>query len=133
MRGAFCVGIGIPLAFWGVLACVQDTESASIHDAGDATDAGCAYAIPDGCPSPEPSWQSTVQPIIDRRCNGCHGDGGVQRSTRDFTTYGGVSRNSGSILTQVFSCKMPPPDAAAPSASERDALLGWLLCGAPNN
>jgi hypothetical protein len=99
----------------------------------DAGVAACAYDLPDACPSPPPSWSNEVQPIIDRTCNACHGDGGVQQHIQDFTTYSGVNRNRGSILSQVYTCKMPPLDAAAPLPQERQALLGWLVCNAPNN
>ncbi|HEV3193542.1 MAG TPA: hypothetical protein VGY54_23700 [Polyangiaceae bacterium] len=74
-----------------------------------------------------------MQPIVDRTCNACHGDGGVQQHVLDFTTYSGVYRNRGSILSQLYTCKMPPLDAAAPLPQERQAFLGWLVCNAPNN
>jgi len=111
------------LALSGAAAC-------SPKEAGGAA---CAYDLPDGCPSPPPSWSNEVQAIVDRSCNACHGDGGVQQHPWDFTTYSGVYTNRGSILNQLYACKMPPPDAAAPLPQERQALLGWLECNAPNN
>lgn len=94
---------------------------------------GCPADLPASCPAKVPSWANDVQPIIDRRCNPCHGGGGIAPPTFNFATYQGVSNNSGSILTQVYACRMPPPDAGAPTLAEREALLGWLVCGAPNN
>jgi hypothetical protein len=123
------------LALSRAVACSPSKEPASSSQdaAADAGGPACAYDLPDGCPSPPPSWSNEVQPIVDRTCNPCHGDGGVQQHILDFTTYSGVNRNRGSILTQVYSCKMPPLDAAAPLPQERQALLGWLVCNAPNN
>jgi len=37
------------------------------------------------------------------------------------------------VLTQVYSCRMPQPGAAPLTEAERAALLGWLVCGAPND
>jgi hypothetical protein len=37
------------------------------------------------------------------------------------------------VLTEVYACQMPPVDADPLSATERQALLAWLVCGAPNN
>jgi hypothetical protein len=36
-------------------------------------------------------------------------------------------------LNQVYACNMPPGSAAQPTVQEREALLGWLVCGAPQN
>jgi hypothetical protein len=123
------------LALSSAVGCSSPKEPAgpSGDAASDAGVAACAYDLPDGCPSPPPSWSNEVQPIVDRTCNECHGDGGVQQHVLDFTTYSSVYRNRGSILAQFYTCKMPPPDAAAPRPQERQALLGWLVCNAPNN
>ena len=38
------------------------------------------------------------------------------------------------MLDQVYACAMPPSDAGVTlSLEEREALLGWLVCNAPNN
>jgi hypothetical protein len=36
-------------------------------------------------------------------------------------------------LNQVYACTMPPATAAKPTTQEREALLEWLVCGAPQN
>jgi len=74
-----------------------------------------------------------VEPIIDARCNACHGVGGIEQSVFDFSTYTGVHKSFGSILGQVNACLMPPPDAGALLPAERQTLLAWLVCAAPNN
>jgi hypothetical protein len=134
-RELLLMALSVTLALFGAVACSSSKEPVSpSRDAeADTGGAACAFDLPDGCPSPPPSWSNEVQPVVDRTCNGCHGDGGVQQHPWDFSTYSGVSRNRGSILSQLYTCKMPPLDAAAPLPQERQALLGWLVCNAPNN
>lgn len=76
---------------------------------------------------------NAVQPIIAERCNACHGVGGVEQAAFDFSTYEGVRKAFGSVLNNVYGCLMPPPDAGALTPGERQALLAWLVCSAPNN
>jgi hypothetical protein len=93
----------------------------------------CPNDVPPSCPSPEPSWKDQVQAIVDTRCNGCHGDGGIEQSVFNFATYDGVRLHYTAMLGRLSLCQMPPADAAAPTPAERQALLGWLVCRAPNN
>jgi hypothetical protein len=41
------------------------------------------------------------------------------------------------MLTQVYQCLMPPLDASPPpprpGAAERETIVAWIACGAPNN
>jgi hypothetical protein len=37
------------------------------------------------------------------------------------------------MLVQVNACAMPPADAGPLSTIDRTALLGWLVCKAPEN
>jgi hypothetical protein len=37
------------------------------------------------------------------------------------------------MLGKVGSCCMPPLDAAALTDQDRETLLAWLICGAPDN
>lgn len=114
------------LALGGVYACTSS-------DGGGSSGSQCPQDLPATCPTPTPSFAGEVDPIIVRRCGGCHLDGGVAQPTRDFTTYDDIFRQRSPILNQVYSCNMPPPDAGQPTAEERAALLGWLVCKAPNN
>ena len=120
------------------LACQQgDPASPAVEPgagpASDAADAGCLADLPPSCPSPEPTFDADVQPVIARTCVPCHSPGGVAATPFDFTTYGGVAGARGSVLGVVGSCTMPPPGAAMPTPAERDSLLAWLVCGAPQN
>jgi len=109
-------------------------EPADSEADANPADTGCPNDVPKVCPSPMPSWMGEVAPIIDQTCNPCHGAGGVEQFSRfNFSTYAGVHDNFGSLLSNVGSCLMPPPDAGALTLAERRALLGWLVCAAPDN
>jgi hypothetical protein len=92
----------------------------------------CPNDLPAACPSPVPSYSQNVAPIIAAHCLKCHAPGG-QESSKDFTTYGNVFSQRQAILTQFYSCRMPPEGEPRPTAEERALLLGWLVCGSPNN
>ena len=94
----------------------------------------CPHDLPSACPSPAPSWSADVGGIVASVCGQCHTDGGVEQSSFDFSTYQDVYMERGSMLDQVYACAMPPSDAGVTlSLEEREALLGWLVCNAPNN
>ena len=104
------------------------------HVVACAGDGGssCPNDLPAECPDPEPMYADEVAPILAERCVPCHGPGGPQASL-DFSTYAGVFRQSGAILRQVFQCRMPPDGVAPLEPEERQALLGWLVCGAKDD
>lgn len=89
------------------------------------------------CPATPPSWQNDVEPLIVTYCLTCHSDGGVAPSKFDYTSYQGVYTNRAEMLNQIYQCVMPlvdaSPPAAQPSAAERQTLVSWLVCGAPDN
>jgi hypothetical protein len=117
------------------LACSPSSSMPPAPDAGgDASaEAACPSDLPAICPSPAPGYDAAVLPLLARRCWGCHGDGGIEVSQHDLGTYDGVFAQRRAVLDQVYGCLMPPSDAAALTADERAALLGWLVCGAPHN
>lgn len=121
-RGALLIAL-----FSGSIACAPDPSASP--DAG--ADAACTTTLPD-CPPSPPSYQGEVAAIIASRCEGCHYPGNPS-SKFEYSTYASVHASSGSMLTQVYTCKMPLADAGALTDSERTALLTWLVCGAPNN
>jgi uncharacterized membrane protein len=84
------------------------------------------------CPSPAPSYSTSVSAIFQNRCLSCHSPGG-QAASKPFTTYQEVYSNRSAILNQVYACRMPLAGAPQPTLQERTQLLGWLVCGAPNN
>jgi hypothetical protein len=96
-------------------------------------DASSCPALSAACPTPPPSWKTDVQPIITTYCVSCHSPGGQAPSQFDYTTFAGVHQNSTEILTQVIQCLMPQPGASPMPAADRQTLVGWAACGAPNN
>jgi len=99
---------------------------------GPRTNGDCPNDLPKSCPSAAPSYQTTVAPIINLRCITCHSPGG-QEASRPLQTYSQVYSERSAVLNQVYACNMPPASAAKPTEEERQALLTWLVCGAPQN
>jgi len=98
-------------------------------------DGACPMDLPPSCPSPAPSYSTQVNDIIQTYCVPCHSPTGIE-SALPFVTYDDITGSPGrftDMLGQVHACRMPPPDAAQPLEADRVALLGWLVCGAPNN
>jgi hypothetical protein len=98
-----------------------------------STPGGCSVDPVTKCPSTKPSYKNDVIPILQARCYGCHSstDGG---GPWPLTTLVDIQDWKTLFIQDVESCKMPPVDAGAPlSSDETTTLLGWLVCGAPNN
>ncbi len=109
-------------------------------DAGAAdASSSCPSDLPSACPVDAgaiPSYAGEIKAIIAERCFPCHAPGGVAVSAFDFSHYDGakgVHQNAAEMLSNVYACVMPPSDAGAPTEAERQALLTWLICKAPNN
>jgi hypothetical protein len=135
MRARTVIGTWLALALLAAAAACTG-KGGGDGGSGDAgTEAGtmCPNDLPDTCPTPTPSYTGSVSAIITSKCNGCHADGGVGQSTEDFSSYDRIHSRRGPILSQVFGCLMPPPDAGPLTATERAQLLGWLACEAPDN
>ncbi len=92
----------------------------------------CPNDLPPSCPATVPSYQATVAPIINLRCVSCHSPGG-QQSNLPLQTYSEVYPKRSAILDQVYACNMPRAPTPRPTEQERQALLTWLVCGAPQN
>jgi uncharacterized membrane protein len=92
----------------------------------------CPNDLPASCPSSPPSYQGAIAPLISARCLICHSPGGQEQSI-PFTTYQNVFAERSPMLDQVYACNMPPAGAQQLSSQERNLLLTWLVCGAPNN
>jgi hypothetical protein len=93
----------------------------------------CPADEPATCPSPTPSYANQVGPLIDQYCAvGCHTAGGTAPD-RPLDSYQTVFARRSAVLDQTNQCAMPPPGSPAPPEPDRAAILGWLVCGAPNN
>jgi hypothetical protein len=88
----------------------------------------------DNCPDAAPSYAKEVAAIIARKCTVCHQPGGVE-PVNQFDTLAKILKNQNNIhmLTQVYSCRMPQACGAPLTPAEKQKLLQWLVCGAPNN
>lgn len=96
----------------------------------------CINELPSSCPSPAPMWDDGgdggVSALVTSRCAVCHRVGGLSAEW-PLDSYAGVFKLRQAVLDQVYSCYMPPPDAGQLDDSQKQALFGWLVCGAPNN
>lgn len=107
-----------------LLACGSESKS----------EPSCPNDLPASCPTAgAPSYESSIQPILLSRCRSCHSAGGEAGTTHVFDTYAETFQERRVVLSQVFSCAMPPRNGEELSEEERAALLAWLVCGAPNN
>jgi len=93
----------------------------------------CPFEAP-VCPDPQPSYAGEVSAIIQTYCVGCHGPGG-QEANRPFGTWSDIDVHAyaGPMQRQLLACQMPPADAPQPSEQDKQTLIAWLTCGAPNN
>jgi uncharacterized membrane protein len=76
-----------------------------------------------------------VAPIFAARCQICHHAGGLETKYA-FDTYAQIHDTTAIrtlILTQIYSCRMPPSCAPNLSADERKTMLKWFVCGAPES
>jgi mono/diheme cytochrome c family protein len=93
----------------------------------------CPSDLPASCVAPAPTWNSDVAPVFSRTCSSCHGPGGIE-AAKPFTTWADVSARRTTVLSQIYGCKMPLPDAGVTlTVREREVVLHWLACGAPEN
>jgi hypothetical protein len=92
---------------------------------------GCPNDAPKSCPAGAAGYKEAVAPILGTSCGSCHRPGGT--SLIYLQTYDEVFAQRASVLDQVYSCRMPPPDYPPLNPTERADLLGWLVCGAPND
>jgi hypothetical protein len=85
------------------------------------------------CPTPPPSFAADIQPLLDRSCNRtCHGAPGT--GLWPLVGYQNVADWGASISYDVGGCWMPPGDAGpGVTETERQTIVDWVSCGAPNN
>jgi hypothetical protein len=111
------------------------TIPAPADDGGDALPArDCTWVVPHDCPDGgAPSYAAAVAPVIARRClPACHEPGGASEN-KALTTHALIFSRRATVLNQIYTCKMPPPEKPALPVEDGDLLLTWLVCGSPNN
>jgi hypothetical protein len=125
------IAVLVPFAF--VLgACAGGADTASQADP-IKTSATCLGTPPKSCPATVPSYKTDVIPVLTAKCNNCHVGG---RGPWPLTNHTDIVDWLPQIQSDVEHCSMPPTNldgGVALTAEERELLLGWALCGAPNN
>jgi hypothetical protein len=91
----------------------------------------CPADLPASCPAGAAGYKASIAPIVAASCAPCHAPGGT--SVHYLQTYAEISALRGAVLDQVYACKMPPEGSLPLTAAQRDDLLGWLVCGAPDD
>ena len=130
MRRAFA--LVVPLASLALLGCSSGSSG------GGGGGASCP-SLDNDCPASVPSWSKQVEEIATLTCfvSACHGPQGKAGPKFVMTNYAGLVGLRTTAITQVNSCAMPNADAGVPEPtldpSDRQALLSWLVCGAPDN
>lgn len=96
--------------------------------------AECTATLPDNgdCATAAPSYSADIEPIVSARCLECH-FANNHNSPVVLETRAELYNQRALVETQVYRCSMPPADSAPLPASEREELLRWLVCGAPDN
>jgi hypothetical protein len=106
--------------------------------AGDPPDSGVKSCPPvvGSCSkdvASDPSYADEVEPILKNNCAVCHSpEGGIGY---DLVTYAEVhgQAEQGDLISWISECSMPPSSYPPLTTAQRQTLLDWLACGAPDN
>jgi uncharacterized membrane protein len=90
----------------------------------------CSVNVAASCPVASLSYSSGVGDTLKASCLPCHAAGGVE-STVLLTSYKEVSKRLTKVAGQLETCTMPPAGSPPISPSDRQAILDWIVCGAP--
>jgi len=103
-------------------------------DAAAPLTPACPNDTPAACPASTPSFARDVAPLLQSRCGtaACHAPTGAEPN-RPVQTWGEVAPQAEDILSQIHTCRMPPAGQPALLAAERQLVLAWVVCGAPDN
>jgi mono/diheme cytochrome c family protein len=115
---------------------MSSSRSFAIVLLGLSLGCGARTVVPDGtdrCPLSPPSYRAEVAPIVREKCFSCHAGTGEAAEDHDFSTLEKVHTARRGIEGKVFARAMPPQGAPALTEQQRDVLLAWLACQAPNN
>ena len=94
----------------------------------------CSATLPDDgdCSTAAPSYATDVVPLVQAHCLDCHFSGN-RYSKVVLETQAQIQSNSRTAETALYRCDMPPADGTPLGNDDREVLLKWLVCGAPNN
>ncbi len=115
------------IAALAMAACYVSSGSSS-----SSSTSSCAGNVPVTCPSVTPSYATDVSPLLYTYCTSCHAPNGSQ-SGKPLDSFAAVSSLASKVESKTADCSMPPSSSPQPTAAERDVILSWLACGAPNN
>lgn len=130
------VAIAVAVASLALVACgggeTSTSASSSSSSSSSGAGGGCPSDLPASCPANAPHYHDTIGPLIAAKCATCHRAGG-QEPTKPLVTYADVDARKTTVLTQIYSCRMPLATAPQLTLAEREELLAWLVCGAKND
>ena len=114
-----------------LLACSSAPASVQA-DAATADGGACPNDWPATCPDPNLRWTGQIDAIVVAKCAPCHNAQGPNPDLQfSADAYDLVKAIAKSVGTQVYSCRMPAAGGVPLTATERAALLGWIVCGSP--
>ncbi len=127
-------GRGVLALAGGLIACAALAPACNNGGGAGGSTAGggaCPSDLPASCPPDAAGYKATIAPLITAKCGVCHSVGGP--SVHYLQSYDEVYALRGAVLDQVYACKMPPVGYPPLTSTERQELLGWLVCGAPDD
>lgn len=92
--------------------------------------AGAGNCVPDAT-----TFMTTVQPILEDRCLGCHGEPTNFGAPLSLTSYdnmvagGAPTRVVDRMLRELTAGSMPPAGNIKPTIAEFETLTSWASCG----
>jgi cytochrome c peroxidase len=97
-----------------------------------ARSASCTDPGMPRCEGDAPSYRAEIAPMLQGRCLRCHqASAPAERWLLDDRAH--VVALAASVAGQVRGCQMPPPESPPLADAERQRLLSWIACGAPDN
>jgi ligand-binding sensor domain-containing protein len=82
--------------------------------------------------APPVSFEASVRPLLQQRCQGCHADGGGNSPVLALSDYATAKALSGRIsarITATNSSPMPPVSAGTLPAEEVGTVMRWISGG----
>jgi hypothetical protein len=127
VRALPCIAVAF---FAGCGAYYPPAVTPAVQDGGNTQT--CPRDLPASCPADAPGYDGGVSIVVQDNCLMCHSPGGVSQDI-PLGTYAQLYGRRTDVLGQVYNCLMPQAPKPPLPAADRKALLGWLVCGAPND